>query len=291
MMAAAPQEGQYNWKDYKAELKSVWCPGCGDFGVANAIYHGLTKLQLPPHEVTIVSGIGCSGRVSGYVNTYGLHGVHGRVLPISQGVKMANPELTVIATGGDGDGLSIGAGHFPHAARRNMDITYIMFDNNVYGLTKGQMSPTTPIGDVTPTSKYGVTEEPIEPISLALVYKASFIARTYSSDFRQMADLIVEAVNHPGFSFIQALSPCITFRGKGEFDRIRNGSYYVDKDHDVSDRQAAFSLAEETDQIPLGLIYKDTSRPTFQEKVAGIQKRALAKGSPSVEEMVELFEP
>src|SRR5438067_10647053 len=175
--------------DYKSDVKITWCPGCGDFAVLNALYQALATLDLDPKDVVVVSGIGCSGRLPIFVNSYGFHGVHGRVLPTAMGIKIGNPKLTVIAVGGDGDGLAIGGGHFPHAARRNVDITYIMLDNNTYGLTKGQASPTTGKNSSVRSLPYGAAEDNLNPIGLALAYKASFVARGLSGQLNQLIGL------------------------------------------------------------------------------------------------------
>src|SRR3989337_1434861 len=161
-------------KDYKSELKPIWCPGCGDFGVVTAIYRALSAIGRPPHEIAFVSGIGCSSRIPGYTTAYGFNSVHGRALPIAQGIKVANPDLLVLAAGGDGDGFAIGGGHVAHAIRRNLDLTYIIMDNQIYGLTKGQLSPTSPKGLKSVTSTYGSLEEPINPLVYVLAYGAGF---------------------------------------------------------------------------------------------------------------------
>lgn len=281
------------WRDYKSDLPIVWCPGCGDYGLLTALQRALAELELPPEMIAVASGIGCSGRVTGYMHTYGIHGVHGRVLPIAQGIKLARPELTVIAAGGDGDGLGIGAGHFPHAARRNTNITYILFDNHVYGLTKGHVSPTSPLGHITPSSVYGTLDEPLDPIALALVYKAPFIARGFSADLRRLTPILKEAITYQGFSFVQVLTPCVTFRGRGEFDAIRERAYYLDDDYDQTDRQAAFALTEDPERLALGIIYKAWERRlNLHEKVVTIQQEAEARNPPEpVDELVRIFEP
>src|SRR4030042_1310261 len=198
-------------KNLKSDVKPIWCPGCGDFGVLNAMLKALGDLQLDPTHVAIASGIGCSGRFPAFVNSYGFHGVHGRVLPLATGIKMANPELTVFAVGGDGDAFSIGAGHLPHAARRNVDITYIVMDNEIYGLTKGQPSPTSPLGMEKKASPYGTYDSPLNPVAMVLSYGATFVARGFSSQPRDLSELIKQGVQHPGFAFIQVISPCVTF--------------------------------------------------------------------------------
>ena len=199
--------------EYKSGLKPVWCPGCGDFAVLSSITKALSLLELRREEVAIVSGIGCSSRIPAYLDVYGFHGLHGRALPLATGLKIARPELTVLVAGGDGDGFSIGGNHFMHACRRNTDLTYIVMDNQVYGMTKGQASPTTAPdweeGKLTPG---GTGINPFQPLVIALASGANFIARCSSSDTTGTAGTIVEAIRHPGFSFIQVLSPCVTFR-------------------------------------------------------------------------------
>ncbi len=200
-------------REYKSSLKPVWCPGCGDFSVLAAITIALSELGLRREEVAVVSGIGCSSRIPAYLDVYGFHAVHGRALPVATGLKMARPELTVLVAGGDGDGFSIGGNHFLHACRRNTDLTYIVMDNQVYGMTKGQASPTTDpdweAGKLTPG---GTGINPFQPLVIALASGANFIARCSSSDQSGTAKTIVEAIQHPGFSFVQVLSPCVTFR-------------------------------------------------------------------------------
>ncbi len=198
---------------YKSDMKPVWCPGCGDFSVLASITKALSALQLPREDVSVISGIGCSSRIPAYTNVYGFHSVHGRALTVATGLKVARPDLTVIVASGDGDGFSIGGNHFMHACRRNLDMTYIVMDNQVYGMTKGQASPTTDpdweAGKLTPG---GTGLNPFQPLVIALASGATFIARCSSSDQNGTADTIVEAIRHPGFAFVQVLSPCVTFR-------------------------------------------------------------------------------
>jgi 2-oxoglutarate ferredoxin oxidoreductase subunit beta len=200
-------------KKYKSEIKPVWCPGCGDFGVLGSITKALAGLQIQPHDAAVVSGIGCSSRMPTYLSTYGFHGVHGRALAVATGLKTARPDLTVIATGGDGDGFSIGGNHFLHTCRRNPDLTYVVMDNQVYGMTKGQASPTTDPnwqkGKLTPA---GTGINPFQPLAIALASGANFIARCSSSDSNGTARILMQAISHPGFSLVQVLSPCVTFR-------------------------------------------------------------------------------
>ena len=200
-------------EQYRSGLKPVWCPGCGDFGVLSSITKVLSALGLPREDVAVISGIGCSSRIPAYLDVYGFHAVHGRALPVAIGLKMARPDLTVLVAGGDGDGFSIGGNHFLHACRCNTDLTYIVMDNQVYGMTKGQASPTTDpnweAGKLTPG---GTGINPFQPLVIALASGANFIARCSSSDPNGTAQTLVEAIRHPGFSFVQVLSPCVTFR-------------------------------------------------------------------------------
>jgi len=197
--------------DYKTTVHNDWCPGCGDFGIVNALQMALAEMGIERDKAAIFSGIGCSGKTSHFINTYGVHTLHGRVLTFAQGGKLANPEMTVIAVGGDGDGLGIGAGHFVAAGRRNIDMTYIIFDNGVYGLTKGQASPTLKLGEKTKSLPSPNTNYNVNPIGLAVASGFTFVARAYSYDVRHLKDLIVKAVQHNGLSFLDVLQPCPTY--------------------------------------------------------------------------------
>jgi 2-oxoglutarate ferredoxin oxidoreductase subunit beta len=202
----------FSGNDYRSDYKPVWCPGCGDYSVLLAFTKAMAQLQRPPEEIAVISGIGCSSRIPAYTNCYGFHGVHGRALPVGTGLKVARPELTVIVAGGDGDGFSIGGNHFLHACRRNIDLTYIVMDNRVYGMTKGQPSPTTEPDWDSALAPGGTGLRPFHPLVIALASGANFVARGFSGDPNGCADLIVQAIRHPGFSFVEILSPCVTFR-------------------------------------------------------------------------------
>ena len=278
----------YSPKDYRSDVKPVWCPGCGDFGVLNSIYQALSKLKLPPEEVAIISGIGCSSRLPGYVNTYGFNSIHGRALPVAQGVKLARPETTVLAVAGDGDGLSIGAGHFPHSARRNIDMTYIMLDNNIYGMTKGQMSPTTHDDQSTKTTPFGMYEDPVNPLRIALGYELSFIARGFSSNIKQTVDLIIQAIQHPGFSFIQLLSPCVTFVGRDQFDIIRSLAVDLGDDYDPTNIENAWKVANEEGKISLGVIFQK-DRSTFEQRYEHVIEVAHERGNGGFENLLARY--
>lgn len=212
MPGSAP-ESPLKAKDYKSDVKPIWCPGCGHFAVLSAITKALAQLALPREQVALVSGIGCSSRLPAYTHVYGFHGVHGRALPVATGLKTARPDLTVLVTGGDGDGFSIGGNHFIHACRRNLDLTYIAMDNQVYGMTKGQASPTTaPDWTRSKLTPHGTGLPRFNPAAIALAAGAGFIARGFSGDPGGLARLLVEAIQYPGFAFIHVLSPCVTFQ-------------------------------------------------------------------------------
>ena len=198
--------------DFKSDYKPIWCPGCGDYTVLGSITKALSIIGRPPHEVAVVSGIGCSSRIPAYTTCYGFHGVHGRALAAGTGLKAARPDLTVVVTGGDGDGYSIGGNHFMHACRRNLDLTYIVMDNHVYGMTKGQASPTTEPDWDNKLSPGGTGIRSFHPLVIALAAGANFVARAFSGDPNGTADIIAQAIQHPGFSFVEILSPCVTFR-------------------------------------------------------------------------------
>lgn len=197
--------------DYKTDFHNDWCPGCGDFGIVNAIQMALAEMNIQRDKAAIFSGIGCSGKTSHFINVYGIHTLHGRVLPFAQGAKIANPDNTIIAVGGDGDGLGIGAGHFVAAGRRDVDLTYIIFDNGVYGLTKGQASPTLKLGEQTKSLPKPNTNYDVNPIGLAVASGFTFVARGYSYDVRHLKDLIKAAVQHKGLAFLDVLQPCPTY--------------------------------------------------------------------------------
>lgn len=249
-------------KDFKSEVKPTWCPGCGDFGVLNAAYTALASLKRPTDETVVVSGIGCSSRFPHFVNTFGFHSVHGRALPVAQGLKMSRPDLTVMAVGGDGDFFSIGAGHLIHAALRNIDITVVVMDNEIYGLTKGQTSPTSPTGHTTKSTPYGMLASQFNPIVTALSLNVSFVARGFSSKPKELASLIEQGIQHKGFAFIHALSPCPTFHNT--MDVWKANVQAIPVDHDPSNRFKAMELSLETEKPYVGLFYRDKRRTMDQ---------------------------
>jgi len=274
-------------KDYKSDLEPIWCPGCGDYGVLNALFKAMSQLNIDPDKTVLVSGIGCSSRLPGFVVTYGFHGVHGRILPVATGIKLARPDLTVIGVGGDGDGYSIGMGHFPHAARRNIDITYIVMNNQIYGLTKGQTSPTSSHGFVTKTTPFGNVEGTLNPLQIAIVSGATFVARGYSSMPNQLARIIAEAIKHPGFALVDVFSPCVTFNKVQTYDYFKGRVYEIPATHDPTDKYAALRLAEEEEPFPVGILYR-VERPTLNEEIARIQRQAYTE-NPSVEQLFKRY--
>ena len=269
---------------YRSGEKAVWCPGCGDYGVSAAIMKALGELNIPKSDLMVVTGIGCSSAISNQFSTYGIHGIHGRLLPIATGAKLANPKLTVIGAGGDGDGYGIGAAHFIHAARRNIDITYIVMDNEIYGLTTGQASPTSLIGMKTKSTPFGVTENPINPLSLAISAGATYVARGFSGDPNHLSALIKNGITHKGFALIDVMSPCVTFNRDNTYDWLRKRIYKLeDQQHDPADMAKAFDKATEferdVNKMPIGLFYK-TSKPLYEELDPVIREGSVAGRVP-----------
>ncbi|WP_067932063.1 2-oxoacid:ferredoxin oxidoreductase subunit beta [Alicyclobacillus kakegawensis] len=277
-------------KDFRNNVRPNWCPGCGDFSVQASIQRALAGLGKEPHEVAIVSGIGCSGRISGYINTYGFHGVHGRALPAAQGLKLANRHLTVIAAGGDGDGFGIGLNHFMHAVRRNMDITYIVMDNQIYGLTKGQHSPTSAHGFEAKTTPQGNIENAIIPTQVALGAGIGFLAQGFSSDVNQLVQLIEQAIQYRGFALVNVFSPCVTYNKINTYDWFREHVYNLDQvpDYDPTDRAAAMQMVVKTGGLATGLIYRDDSRVPYEDQIPGYPEQALVEEELALSE--EIFQ-
>jgi 2-oxoglutarate/2-oxoacid ferredoxin oxidoreductase subunit beta len=243
--------------DYKSDEKPTWCPGCGDFGVLNALYNAVRAKGWAPKDIVLVSGIGCSSRLPFFANTYGFHGLHGRVMPVATGVRIANPDLKVLALGGDGDAFAIGGNHFIHAARRNLDICYVIMDNSIYGLTKGQTSPTSQVGFVTKTTPKGSPDRAINPLLLALASGATFVARGFSGRPRELADVIVQGIDHNGFAVIDVFSPCPTFNKVNTFRAYREETAELAADHDRTNKSRAIELATSTEPTYLGVLYEE----------------------------------
>jgi 2-oxoglutarate ferredoxin oxidoreductase subunit beta len=281
----------YDPKTYKSDLKPVWCPGCGDFGVLNSVYKALADLKCEPHETVIVSGIGCSSRLPGYVETYGFNSLHGRALPLATGAKVAAPDLTVVAVGGDGDGIAIGGNHFMHAARRNVDIAYFMMDNEIYGLTKGQAGPTTPTGDKTKSTTYGNPDAAVDPCRLAIALGASWVGRGFSGDIKGTTELMKLAIRHKGFAFLNIMSPCVTWRGDDQHKELRAKVKPVPVDHDRTSRDAALHFTDEDGVVTTGVLY-DVTQPTLVDEMMSIRWKAQGDAQPpSRSDMLKAFAP
>ncbi|MGD2039339.1 MAG: thiamine pyrophosphate-dependent enzyme [Anaerolineae bacterium] len=268
-------------KDYTPEHPIDWCPGCGDFGILNALRQALAKQGLPPHQVALVGGIGCSGKAQYHIGAYSVHTLHGRLLPYATGIKLANPQLTVVAVGGDGDGMAIGAGHFVNAGRRNVDLTYILFNNEVYGLTKGQASPTLPLGLQTKSLPEPNMQGRVNSLMLALSSGFTWIGRGYAFNVRQLASLIRRAIDHPGLSFLEVAQPCPTY------NNLHNKDWYRPRLYDVADegydpvvdenddtdalwpRMGEFmqKAHEWGDRIPTGVFLENRAVPTFAQRL------------------------
>ena len=253
-----------NPKDFDSQVHPDWCPGCGDFGLLTALKKTFPLVNREAHDIMTISGIGCSSNLPGFINTYGMHTLHGRALPIAQGFKLANHAMSVVAVGGDGDGYGIGVGHFVHAMRRNIDMTYVVMNNSIYGLTTGQTSPTSPLAMKTKSTPFGNAELPINPLALALGSGCSFVARAYTGDVNRLVEIIKAAIEHQGFALVDTFSPCVTF------NKINTHQYYKEntKDinkagHDPSDIAAAWREATREDYIATGIFYKN-ERPCYE---------------------------
>lgn len=263
--------------DFKTD-KATWCPGCGDFGVLNAMQKACVNLGISPENVAVISGIGCSGKMSQHFGGYGLHSLHGRSLPTAQAVKLANKDLTVFAAGGDGDGFGIGMGHFIHAMRRNVDMTYIVMDNHIYGLTTGQASPTSDVGSKTKTSPHGSVEAPIAPLQLALAQNCGFVAQGFSGNIKQLVSLIEKAIEHKGFSFVNVFSPCVTFNKTNTYEFYKGALDNLDDDetYDPHDRMGALQRVAAVNNVLVGLVYEDKERKSFETSLYGYPEKSIA---------------
>jgi 2-oxoglutarate ferredoxin oxidoreductase subunit beta len=254
--------------DLKGKVDPDWCPGCGDYGVLAAVQKALVDLQIPKHEVATISGIGCSSNFPGFIDTYGMHTLHGRSLAVASGMKMANHAMTVLVTGGDGDGFGIGVGHFVHNMRRNVDLTYIVMDNQIYGLTTGQTSPTSRPGMKTKSMPFGNIESPLNPISLALSAGATFVARGFSAEQKHLTELLKRAIQHKGFSFIDVFSPCVTYNHDNTFQWFRPRVKKLEEDstYDHTDWVGAMERSLQWgDEIPIGIFFERDDLPALHE--------------------------
>ena len=274
-------------KDYDYHIKPDWCPGCGTYAQWNAIKGALVEMNIEPENVVIVSGIGCSSNMPEYIRAYGFHGLHGRLLPVATGIKFANPNLTVIAYGGDGDGYYEGLNHLYNAAKRNVDIKYIVSNNEVFGLTTGQASPTAPIGFVSKTTPppEGSIEIPVNPLTFALTAGATFVARGYSGELKHLQGLIVEALKHRGFALIDVLSPCVTWNKIRTYEFYRERVYKLNN-NDLGNFENAYRLANENgDKIPIGIFYK-VEKPTYNDLDPILKKGPLISRKTDIKKYI-----
>ncbi len=272
--------------EYAVARPPIWCPGCGDYGILDALRKALAELGIPNEKVVVVSGIGCSSQLPHFMKTYGIHGIHGRALPIATGIKLANPELTVVVVGGDGDGYAIGTNHLIHAARRNVDVTYVVSNNQVYGLTTGQMAPTSLKGMKTKSTPFGSIDDPVNPLALAIASGATYVARGFSGDPAHLASLIKGGIEHRGFALIDVLSPCVTFNRVNTYDWFKARVYKLEESgHDPTDIMRAMAKALEWPtldphgKIPIGVIYR-AERPTYDGEMLKLLDWKPPIGSP-----------
>lgn len=264
--------------EFKTKEKSWWCPGCGDFGVLAALQKALVSAGCEPEKTAIVAGIGCSGKIGNYINSYNIHVTHGRTLPSALGVKLANRDLNVVVASGDGDAYAIGMGHFLHAIRRNANVTYVVMDNHVYGLTKGQTSPTSEGGFKTKSTPKGNIEHPVHPLMLAISAGATYVAQGFSSWQPQLAQLIEAGIKHPGFALINVISPCVTYNKVNTYDAYKKTLVNLDEDPNYhhEDRAQALTRLAETNELVTGLIYETESVP-FEAQLPGFKAAPVAQ--------------
>jgi 2-oxoglutarate ferredoxin oxidoreductase subunit beta len=277
--------------DY-AGLKPAWCPGCGDFGILRALNRALIEMEIEPYRVLMVSGIGQAGKLPHYTRGNVFNSLHGRPIPPAIGAKIANSELIVIAISGDGDAYGEGGNHFLHAARRNHDITYLVHNNQVYGLTKGQASPTSDVGFITKTTPYGAAS-PVNPLAVAIVNGASFVSRGFAGDIDHLSNLIKKGIAHRGFALIDILQPCVSFNPKNTFQWYKERTYKLeDEKYDAGDKMAALDKALEWgDKIPIGVIY-EANLPVYEDQLPALRKGALVRndiGPARVETLLAEF--
>jgi 2-oxoglutarate ferredoxin oxidoreductase subunit beta len=280
-------------KDYKSTVPPTWCPGCGDYSVLNSALNAYAELGIDWTNTVNVSGIGCSSRFPYFVKTYGMHTAHGRALPAAMGVQLANPSLKVVVTGGDGDGFSIGGGHVPHVARKNVEMTYIMMDNQIYGLTKGQASPTSRTGLVATTTPYGVPDEKtVDPILYTLTYGATFVARASAGNPKMLRSIIVEALQHKGFAFVDVLSACPTYNKVDTPESYKANTAAIPEGHDRGDFNKAMSIAINgvDGKMALGVLYQ-VERPTLNDKLEAINRQVNGSDTFDLNKIVDLYKP
>lgn len=273
------------------DIDIAWCPGCGDFGILKVLKEALIELEIKPENLVMVSGIGQAAKIPQYLKTNYFNGLHGRSLPPATGIKASNPDLTVIAESGDGDMYGEGGNHFLAAIRRNPDITNIVHNNMVYGLTKGQASPTTQKGFVSGIQVGGVFIEPFNPIATAISLNASFVARAFIGDADKTKEILKKAINHKGYALIDIFQPCVTFNKINTYKWFKENTYYLEDTHDPSDRVNAFKRSIETEKLPLGIFYVNTEKTTFEENLPQYKtnKEPLYKRTFEPEKLLKLI--
>ncbi|MDE0315664.1 MAG: thiamine pyrophosphate-dependent enzyme [Candidatus Poribacteria bacterium] len=277
-----PIQGAPTARDFKGDVNPDWCPGCGDFGVLSALQNAYAKCGRGNHDHLTVSGIGCSSNLPGFINTYGMHTLHGRSLAVATGAKLANHEMNVVVTGGDGDGYGIGGNHFIHTMRKNVDLLYIVMNNETYGLTIGQASPTTVVGESTKSTPFGNIETPLNPVAMAIVSGATYVARAFSSERAQLIDLMYDGMQHKGFAFIDVISPCVTWKDDEIFDFWKERVNFL-QNHDTSDKALALEQAvKDGHDTQIGLFYHDTSRPSLDQMEPVLEDGPMAHQSLGV---------
>lgn len=266
--------------NYRSKALPTWCAGCGYYAIVEAMTMAFNSLGIATKDTVVISGIGCASRFPFFVDTYGFHTLHGRLLPVAMGVKVARKELTVIAVGGDGDGFAIGGAHIPHAARRNVDITYVLFDNGVYGLTKGQTSPTSVLGFKTKTSPYQNQDAPLNPLMMLLSYGASWVGQAYAGHAQHLAEMLEQAIAHRGFSYLHVLSPCVTFdKTSMTYKNLGMAVRHLPEEHDSSDLMMALVEARRAQAPALGVFYKEL-RPTLGDGLDNVIEHAREASTP-----------
>lgn len=275
-----------------SDIDIAWCPGCGNFGILNTLKKALSKLEIEPTNLVLVSGIGQAAKIPHYFKANIFNGLHGRALPAATAIKAANPALTVIAESGDGDMYGEGGNHFIHTIRRNPDITNIIHNNMVYGLTKGQASPTSQFGFKTPVQVNGVILEPFNPIAVAVALDASFVARAFAGDMEQTKEILKKAITHKGYALVDIFQPCVSFNKVNTFQWFKEHTYYLDDSHKAGDRNEAFKKAIETGKLPLGVFYINTDKTTFEDNISTFQenKSPLYEREVNIEKLRDLLE-
>jgi len=270
---------QLTIKDYETKIAPTWCPGCGNYSIWLAVRQALIKLNILPHEIALTFDIGCNSNGANFIKGYVCHALHGRSLPVAEGIRWANHKLkAVIAFGGDGGGFGIGLAHFLHACRRNVDILYITHDNRIYGLTTGQTSPTSEKGFISKSTPYGNLEEPVNPSALAIVSQASWVARGFAGEIQQLTELIIKGIQHPGFSHLNVLQPCVTFNKVNTFDWFKQRVYKLeDTNYQPTDKKLALEKSLELNaKIPLGVLFEE-AKPTYEDQIPQLDKEALVE--------------